>query len=194
MVAQQQQRSTQYRQELDQQQQRGLQQQRTQQLQQQRRTAQYRFQEDYLQRERQQQISFQNDHNHDYDRDPYYYTAPIYRYQRGGNYYEINQYGADVLRQAVNYGYDEGFRTGQADREDRWRSNYQDSYAYQDANYGYDGFYVDQDDYSYYFREGFRRGYDDGYNSRNEYGHSSGGSYVVLDIQLPGILGFVSIR
>jgi hypothetical protein len=194
MVAQQQQRSTEYRREQDQQRKRGLEQQRTQQLQQQRRTAQYRFQEDYLQRERQQQISFQNNRNHDYDRDPYYYTAPIYRYQRGGSYYEINQYGADVLRQAVNYGYGEGFRTGQADREDRWHSDYQDSYAYQDANYGYDGYYVDQNDYQYYFREGFRRGYEDGYNSRSQYGQLSGGTYIVLDVQLSGILGFESLR
>jgi len=41
--------------------------------------------------------------------------------------------------EAVNYDYKHGFRAGQADREDRWRSNYQDSYAYQDANYGYGG-------------------------------------------------------
>jgi hypothetical protein len=26
-----------------------------------------------------------------------------------------------LLRQALNNGYQEGFRTGQADREDRWR-------------------------------------------------------------------------
>ena len=42
---------------------------------------------------------------HDYDNDPYFYTAPIYRYNRGGAYYETNQYGADLLRQAVNNGY-----------------------------------------------------------------------------------------
>jgi hypothetical protein len=67
-----------------------------------------------------------------------------------------------LLRQAVNYGYQEGFRAGEADRQDRWRSNYRDSYAYQDANYGYNGYYVDRGDYNYYFREGFRRGYEDG--------------------------------
>jgi hypothetical protein len=41
-----------------------------------------------------------------------------------------------MLRQALNYGYEEGFRAGQADREDRVRSSYRDSYAYQDATYG----------------------------------------------------------
>ena len=182
--------TAQFRQERDQQRQRGLEQQRTAQLQQQRRTAQYRFQEDYLQRERQEQLRFENNRNRDYDRDPYYYTAPIYRYQRAGNYYEINQYGADVLRQAVNYGYGEGFRTGQADREDRWHSDYQDSYAYQDANFGYDGFYVDQADYNYYFREGFRRGYEDGYYRTSRYGRYENGNYNLLNTVLSLVLNF----
>jgi flagellar biosynthesis/type III secretory pathway protein FliH len=163
-------------------------------LQQQKRTAQYRFQADYLERERQQQLRFRNDRDHDYDHDPYFYMAPIYRYHRGGSYYETNQYGADMLRQAVNYGYEEGFRTGRADREDRWRSSYQDSYAYQDANYGYSGYYLAQDDYNYYFREGFRRGYEDGYDSRYQYGRYSDGRYTVLDVLLSQILGFESLR
>ena len=74
---------------------------------------------------------------HDYDNDPYFYTAPVYRYNRGGAYYETNQYGADSLRQAVNLGYQEGFRAGAADREDNWRPDYRNSFAYQDATYGY---------------------------------------------------------
>jgi len=97
---------------------------------------------------------------HDYNHDPYFYTAPIYRYNRGGMYYETNQYGADLLRQAVNSGYQEGFRAGAADREDNWRPDYRNSYAYQDATYGYNGYYVDPEDYRYYFREGFQRGAD----------------------------------
>ena len=156
--------------------------------------AQYRFQEDYLGRLRQQQVFLQNDGHPDYDNDPYFYTAPIYRYRRGGRYYETNQYGADLLRQAVNYGYQEGFRAGQADRQDRWRSNYRGSYAYQDANYGYNGYYVDRDDYNYYFREGFRRGYEDGYSSRYQYGRYSNGSYSILDAILSQVLGFQPLR
>jgi flagellar biosynthesis/type III secretory pathway protein FliH len=163
-------------------------------LQQQKRMSQYRIQEEYLEHLRQQQVFLQNDRHPDYDRDPYFYTAPIYRYHRGGHYYEINQYGADLLRQALNNGYQEGFRAGRADREDRWRSNYRDSYAYQDANYGYNGYYVDQDDYNYYFREGFRRGYEDGYNSRYQYGRYSNGSYSMLDVILSQVLGFQSLR
>ena len=192
LVAQQQQRLTQYRQHLDQQQ-RVLQQQSAR-LQQQRRTAQYRFHGEYLARLRQQQAVLQSNGHPDYDRDPYFYSAPIYRYSRGGRYYETNQYGADLLRQAVNYGYQEGFRSGEADRQDRWRSSYQDSYAYQDADYGYTGYYVDQADYNYYFREGFRRGYEDGYTRRFRYGRYVNGSYGLLDAILSQVLGFQPLR
>ncbi len=197
LIEQQQQRIAQYRQHLDQQQQqqqRQAVQQQTAMLREQNRASQYRFQEEYLERMRQQQVRLDNDHDHDYNRDPYFYTAPTYRYNRGGNYYETNQYGADLLRRSVNYGYEEGFRTGEADRQDRWRSDYRDSYAYQDANYGYTGYYVDQDEYNYYFRQGFSRGYDDGFSSRNQYGSYSNGSYSVLGAILGQILDFQSLR
>ena len=36
------------------------------------------------------------------------------------------------------------------------------------------------EDYNYYFRDGFRRGYDDGYDSRNRYGNCSNGKYSIL--------------
>jgi hypothetical protein len=85
---------------------------------------------------------------------------------------------ASVIGVIVYYGYEQGFRSGQADRQDRWQSGYQDSYAYQDANYGYGRYYVDQSDYNYYFREGFRRGYEDGYDSRHQYGRYSNGKYA----------------
>jgi len=169
-------------------------QQQTAQLQEQKRTAQYRFHEEYLGRLRQQQESLQNDRHPDYDNDPYFYTAPIYRYHRGSRYYEVNQYGADLLGQALNNGYQEGFQAGNADREDRWHSNYRGSYAYQDANYGYSGYYLDGSNYNYSFRQGFRRGYADGYNSRYRYGRNTGGSYVMLDMVLSQVLNFQSLR
>jgi hypothetical protein len=160
-------------------------------LQQQRRAAQYRFQLGYIERRR-QQILDQNVSSYDYNNDPNFYSAANYRYSRGGTYYQTNQYGANLLRQAVSYGYEEGLQAGQADREDRWRNaNYQSSYAYQDANYGYTGYYVSQSEYSYYFREGFRRGYEDGYNSRSQYGSYSNGSYSILDAVL---LTFLNLR
>jgi hypothetical protein len=162
-------------------------------LQQQRRLAQYRYQQRYLERLRQQRLRILNQRNYNYNNDPYFYTAPSYRYYRGGRYYETNRYGADLLRQAINYGYEEGFRAGQADREDGWRGSYQDAYAYQDASYGYNGYYIDQDEYNYYFREGFRRGYEDGFNSRYRYGSYSDGKYVILGAILSQILNLQSL-
>jgi hypothetical protein len=192
LIAQQRQRVTQYGQHLDQQ--KNLERGHIAQLQTQNRMAQYRFQEQYSERLRQQQATLQNDRNHNYDDDPGYYMAPNYRYRRSGTYYQTNQYGVDLLRQGVNYGYQEGFQAGQADRQDRWASNYQSSYAYQDANYGYSGYYVAQDDYNYYFRQGFRRGYDDGYNSRYQYGSYSNGSYSMLGSIVSQILNLQSLR
>jgi hypothetical protein len=183
---QQQQRLVQYRQQV--QSQDRLWTQRSLLLQQQRRMAQYRFQQQYLERRR-QQIAEQNSRSYDYNNDPNFYSASNYRYSRGGTSYETNQYGADLLRQAVDYGYDQGFQAGQADQQDRWRgANYQSSYAYQDANYGYNGYYIAQAEYSYYFREGFRRGYEDGLNSRSQYGNYSNGNHSILSQVLSQIL------
>jgi len=191
LIVLQQQRLTQYRQYLDQQQ--RLAEQRTVLLQQQKRLAQYRYQQQYFERMRQDQVRLQSE-QHDYNNDQYYYTAPSYRFRRAGSYYEMNQYGADQLRLAVNNGYEQGFRAGQADRQDRWNANYQDSYAYQDANYGYSGYYVSQADYNYYFREGFRRGYGDGYYTRSQYGSQSNGSYSMLGAILSQILNLQALR
>ena len=131
---------------------------------------------------------------HDYNSDPYYYTADNCRYNRGGRYYETNQYGANMLRGAVNNGYDQGFLAGQADQQDHWRADYQNAYAYQDANYGYDGYDISQVDYNYYFREGFRRGYEDGYYGRHQYGSYYGGNYAISGNLMGGIINFQSLQ
>jgi hypothetical protein len=93
----------------------------------------------------------------------------------------------------VNHGYQEGFRAGRADRHDNWRFGYQDSFAWQDANFGFNGFYVDQSEYNYYFREGFRRGYEDGYYSRSRYGSFSGTGAIIAGAVLAGILGLQAL-
>jgi hypothetical protein len=117
-----------------------------------------------------------------------------YRYRVGDADRETNQYGADILRQAVRNGYEQGWRAGRADRADGWPSDYRKSYAYQDANYGYNGNYVPQTDYNFYFREGFRRGYEDGYASRSQYGTVVNGTPSILATILAGILGLTTIR
>lgn len=192
LIDKQRQRLAQYRRHLERQQ--RVVHQRSARLQQGKRVAQYRFQQQYLERLRQQQIRIANERNHDYRNDPYFYTPPSYRYRRAGSYYETNEYGANLLRSAVNNGYEEGFRAGEADREDRWPSNYRDSSVYDDANFGYGGYYVDRADYNHYFREGFRRGYEDGHGSRHQYGSLADGKNSILGDVLASILNFQSLR
>lgn len=72
--------------------------------------AQYRYQQQYLMRL--QQIRPQNARSYNSNRNSYFYADSNYRYMRGGSYYETNQYGANLLRQAVNYGYEQGYRSG----------------------------------------------------------------------------------
>ncbi len=191
LIRQQQQSLAEYNQRIAQQQ--AIAQRNAEQLQQQRRMEHYRFQQEYYERLRQQQEHLQND-RYDYDNDPFYYTPPTYRYRRGDRYYQTNQYGADTLRKASNNGYKAGYKAGRADRKDKWRFDYKQSFAFQDANYGYDGRYVRQDDYNYYFREGFRRGYDDGYHNRRKYGRNTEGSDSLFDSVLGKILNLEPLQ
>jgi hypothetical protein len=153
-------------------------------LEQQRRMAQIRYQQQYLQRLRQDQLRLQR---------AIYYDNLIYnyRYNRAGSYYYTSQYGAEMLRRAVQEGYEQGYYAGRADRQDGWGYNHRGSYGYENAAYGYDSYYVELDDYQHYFREGFRRGYEDGYYSRNQYGRSSGGRYTILGAIVGQILDIV---
>jgi hypothetical protein len=129
-----------------------------------------------LERERaeQERIRRQNQHNR-------------YRVYRNGSYYDTDSRGAELLRQAVNRGYQEGFRAGQADRNSRRAGNYRNSSVYNSGNYGYQS-YVDLNQYRYYFQQGFERGYQDGYNSRFQYGSNSNGGLNILGTILQSIL------
>ncbi|HYX29869.1 MAG TPA: hypothetical protein VE863_15115 [Pyrinomonadaceae bacterium] len=142
-------------------------------LQQQRRINQWRFEQAYWQRLQQDRLRLQSFNYYDYG-------PPIYSYYRNNNYFYLNQYGADLLQRAVNDGYDEGYRAGLADRQDGWQFDPQSTDAFQDASLGYDGYYVDMNEYQYYFREGFQRGYEDGYYGRYQYGTYSNGRYSIL--------------
>jgi len=192
LIELQQSRSQQYSARLEQQQREA--EQRAAALQQQNRMAQYRYQQAYAARLRDQQGRVSSWRSYDYSGDPAFATAPSYRYTRGGRTYQTNRYGADLLREAVNTGYQQGVAAGQADREDGYRRGYQSSYAYQDANYGYTGMYVDQGDYNYYFRQGFQRGYQDGFNRRFRYGRNNGGQFTIADGVLSVILNLRDLR
>ena len=188
-VAEERARVEQYRARLNQQ--TAAAQQRARVLEQQRRTRQYQNEQEYLQRLRAQQEQVQRER---VENERTIYAPYTYRYRRAGRYYETSQYGADLLRQAVRSGYEEGYRAGEADRMDGRRFDYRDTFAYQDANYGYTGLYVPEDSYNYYFREGFQRGYQDGYYRRQQYGLLSGGVPTVLAGVLTTILGLTTIR
>ena len=96
-----------------------------------------------------------------------------HRYRvRHGNY-QTDDRGVEVLRQAVNQGYQAGFQAGQQDRSSRRRNNsWRNNQTYRTADMGYDS-HVDRSQYQYYFQQGFQKGYDDGYNSRNRYGQNN---------------------
>src|SRR3546814_11008594 len=108
--------------------------------------AKYRYQQQYHDRLRRQQVSWST-RSYNYYNDPYYYTPNRYRYSYQGNWQRTNRYGADLIRQAINYGYQEGLYAGRADRQANWRNDYRDSYAYQNANYGYNDHYLPQNQY-----------------------------------------------
>lgn len=132
--------------------------------------------------------------NRAYDRDRYYRPGFDYRYNMGGVYRETNQYGADVLRQAIDVGYQQGYRAGQLDARDRVAPDYRRAFEYQNGTYGYTSNYVPQSDYSYYFREGFQRGYDDAYGNQARYGTFSNGTASILGTIAAGILGLTLIH
>lgn len=113
--------------------------------------------------------------------------AKRYRVYRNGSYYETDHRGAELLRQAVNAGYQRGYRQGQIDSRYGRSGGYYGSDIYRSGSYGYRS-YVDRNQYQYYFQQGFQRGYEDGYNSRLRYGYRSGSSYNILGAILNSIL------
>lgn len=93
-----------------------------------------------------------------------------YRVYTNGRYYQTDDRGAQVLRQAVNTGYQQGFRAGQYDAQRGNSYGYNSQNMYRSGDYGYS--YVDRSQYRYYFQQGFQRGYQDGYQRQNRYGNN----------------------
>ena len=121
--------------------------------------------------------------------------VPAYRYSYGGQWYSTSRYGADMLRDAVRRGYQEGLRAGRADRHRRWDRGYRDSRMWIDASHGYSNNYVRRADYQHYFRQGFDRGYQDGYYGRQRYGRYDDRSdtAIIFTAVLAAILGLQAI-
>jgi hypothetical protein len=126
-------------------------------------------------------------------------AAGRYRINRNGRWYNTDNQGADLLKQAVNEGYRQGFAAGRADRNTRRRGTWSNNNVYRTGSYGYRNG-VAQSQYQYYFRQGFQRGYQDGSNNQYrdyyygdyQYGTNNGGSLNVLGTILNQILNIKS--
>lgn len=115
-------------------------------------------------------------------------SSQRFRINRGGRYYETDNRGVELLRQAVNRGYQQGYNSGVRDRRYGRNDNYyHNDSVYRAGTFGYQS-YVTRDQYQYYFQQGFQRGYQDGINSSTRYGYRSGSSLNILGNVLNTIL------
>jgi len=110
----------------------------------------------------------------------------MFRIYTNGQYYNVDNRGYSLLRQAVNSGYQQGYRAGMRDRRFGRYDPYRDS-MYTTGTYGYNS-YVARNQYQYYFQQGFQRGYEDGFYARTQYGYRTGSTYNILGGVLNTIL------
>jgi hypothetical protein len=114
-----------------------------------------------------------------------------YRINRGGTYYNVDQRQYQLLQNAVNQGYRQGYNAGVRDRRyNRSEDYYYNDNVYRSGSFGYQS-YVARDQYQYYFQQGFQRGYQDGINSRYQYGYRTNTGLNVLGNVLSSILQIV---
>ena len=128
-----------------------------------------------------------NDRNYRANDRNYQRNDRNYRVYRNGSYYETDNRGAELLRQAVQSGYSQGYAQGRQDRTYGRSMNYYGNDLYTSGTYGYQS-YVARDQYQHYFQQGFERGYQDGYNSTSRYGTRSGNTFNILGSVLNTIL------
>jgi hypothetical protein len=118
-----------------------------------------------------------------------YNNANEYRYRMGNSVRVTNYAGAQLLQRAVDEGYRQGWESGQlAVRAGRGFSPTHER-VWRDGTVGYSNL-IPRDDYRNFFREGFTRGYQDGYYNQNRYGTYSNGRASILGNILGSILGF----
>ena len=141
--------------------------------------AQQRAQQEYMEYQRSQRSGYNA-----YNRSG---NNGYYRVYRNGSYYQTDSRGAELLRQAVNSGYQQGFQQGQMDARYRRNGSYYGNDVYRSGVYGYQS-YVDRSQYQYYFQQGFQRGYEDGFNNQYRYGSRSSNGINILGNILNGIL------
>jgi hypothetical protein len=135
-----------------------------------------------------------NTYNNGYGVGYGYGNAPrytTYRIYRDGNYYNVDERGVSLLRQAINSGYQQGYQQGRTDRMYGRGFNYYGNNVYSSGMFGYQS-YVARDQYQYYFQQGFQRGYEDGYNNTSRYGYRSGSTANILSNVLGTILNLAT--
>ena len=119
-----------------------------------------------------------------------YRTSGTYRVYSNGQYYNVDNRGYNLLREAVNRGYQQGFRAGMRDRQ-FGRYNYHNDSMYMSGTFGYNS-YVARNQYQYYFQQGFQRGYEDGFYGRTQYGYRTGSTTNILGGVLNTILNIAN--
>lgn len=125
---------------------------------------------DYREMQKQQKRIEKSQRKYERQQQQRYYQQQRYRVYTNGRYYNTDERGAQMLRQAVNSGYQQGFRAGQYDASRRNGYGYNSQSMYQSGTYGWS--YVDRSQYRYYFQQGFQKGYQDGYYRRSQYGNN----------------------
>jgi hypothetical protein len=115
-----------------------------------------------------------------------------YRYVSRGTVRHTSQAGVEMIYRAINHGYERGVSIGRADLKDNWEHDPENSYIYQDAIYGYDGYDIDLAEYRFYFQQGFWRGYEDGFYKRFVYGKEENDKLVVMETTMLKIVEFKS--
>ena len=104
-----------------------------------------------------------------------------YRITHEGRDYEMNYDGSELLKQSLNSGYQQGYQAGKEDHKAKRGEAFSESLIYQNATTDYQSDVVDLNLYQYYFREGFQRGYADGYKNQKQYGKSTNGIRFISD-------------
>ena len=117
-------------------------------------------------------------------------AAGRYRANRNGRWYNTDQRGAELLRNAVNEGYRQGFIAGRSNMTNNRRGSWSNSNIYRSGNMGYQA-NVDRRQYQYYFQQGFQRGYQDG--SNRQYANNRNGTfqYGTYENDQPSILSTI---
>lgn len=121
-------------------------------------------------------------------------NAQIRIYTQTDRYDQDDRYDRrEVLRQAVNRGYQQGFSEGQMDRRSGRRMDYYDSGTYRSATFGFSRAYGSgmRDRYQRAFQRGFERGYEDGYNTRYRYGYRTNNGLQVVGSLLNSIINSI---